>query len=535
MRLLRGRGEQVILNSLKQGARYLEGHTTLRAPQTKRNTAASRVPCLTILAHPDLSRIGQRCVLHEVSTKEGVNLSRLAPVFASPDSIEGQPLNDPYISRRPVLLTLNRNNSVQVTPREDGTGIFLNGEKLTEPTAITPDVIQTGTTLQLGDRVTLALHYTTQPARTRYRYGLIGDSDAIEELIQRITQVAVLTVPVLLIGPSGAGKELVAKALHEGGPRRDNICISVNMGAIPPTTANSEIFGHTKGAFTGAHRDHSGYFAQSDQGTLFMDEIGECPTDLQVMLLRTLETGEIIPIGATRPQKIDVRLITATDRDLQEACHNGQFREPLFHRIATYQIEVPPLSVRMEDLGRLFLHFLKSELEQLGNTIPMDTNQTEPFIPASLMTQLARYPWPGNVRQLRNVVRQLCISSRGQDSLQADDSLKKLLLHSPDDSVTPVKEEGYRRPDEVSEDEVIKALKEHAYRINPTAKALGLSRTSLYALIDRSTRFRKAGDLTAAQIEEAINLCEGSLDEMSAHLEVSKRGLVLRMTDLGLS
>src|SRR5262249_34932398 len=156
----------------------------------------------------------------------------------------------------------------------------------------------------------------------------------------------------------GTGKELVARAIHESGRRRGAVCLSVNMGAIPPSLATSELFGAVRGAYTGAVRDHLGYFQRAHGGTLFLDEIGETPPEVQVMLLRVLEPGEVQRVGSPQTQKVDVRLIAATDADLERALHEGRFRAPLLHRLSGYEIYIPPLRERRDDFGRLLFHFL---------------------------------------------------------------------------------------------------------------------------------------------------------------------------------
>ena len=366
----------------------------------------------------------------------------------------------------------------------------------------------------------------------------------MQRLREDILRVADLNVPVLIRGETGTGKELVAQALHTVSPRNSRAYISVNMAAVPGTTAASELFGHARGAFTGAHQEHAGYFAKADRGTLFLDEIGEAPADVQVMMLRVLESGEIQPLGSSRRQTVDVRVIAATDMDLEAAIRDGQFRGPLLHRLAGYELNLPALRERKGDIPRLLLHFLRRELEVLGEVERLEQNPRLPWLPASLVSSLLCCAWPGNVRQLANVARQLVISNRGAACLRVDKTLTRLLsqtdvsprpLDTPEDSGTGGQSAGgYRSPDDVTEDELCETLRANSYRVRPTAVALGLSKTSLYALMEKSDRIRKAVDITAEEVIAARGVCGDDLEAIAMHLEVSKRGLQFRLKDLGI-
>jgi two-component system nitrogen regulation response regulator GlnG len=382
------------------------------------------------------------------------------------------------------------------------------------------------------------------------RYGLVGESPGIVQLRQEIRRVAGLTVPVLLLGETGTGKELVARALHDAGPRASRPYLAVNLGAVPATLAVSELFGAVRGAYTGADRPREGWFTRAHSGTLFLDEIGEAPSEVQVLLLRALETGEIQPVGSGEPRRVDVRLIAATDADLETSVEEGRFRAPLLHRLGSYQLRLPPLRDRREDFGRLFLHFLTQELSALEelDRLEQDAARSRPWIPAPLVARLAALDWPGNVRQLRNVVRKLVVAGRdGGDSalwVQAEAALQEIGPRLPDPrktvpvagvpSAPPPPARRYRRAEDVTEDELFAALEANRWRIQATAAQLGISRGSLYDRIDKSSKIRKAADLGREEIEGCHQRCGGDLDAMVEKLEVSKRGLQRRMTQLGL-
>jgi two-component system nitrogen regulation response regulator GlnG len=296
-----------------------------------------------------------------------------------------------------------------------------------------------------------------------------------------------------------------------------------------------------KGAFTGAIEQHVGLFERANGGTLFLDEIGEAPVEVQVMLLRVLEAGTILPIGGRAEKRIDVRLIAATDADLEKASQNGNFRTALFHRLAVFDIHLPPLRARIDDLGRLFFHFLREELGAFGeeHRLSATGEEVEPFVPASLIARLAQQSWPGNVRQLRNVVRQLVISGRNARILEPGANLERMLRTSAE-SADPVALAGEPRPEpsrkrkpaEITEDELIEALRAHRWRLEPAAKTLGISRPSIYVLIDRCERLRKAKDIPEEELTRLYEELNGDVEAMAGQLEVSSRGLQRRLKEI---
>jgi two-component system nitrogen regulation response regulator GlnG len=322
------------------------------------------------------------------------------------------------------------------------------------------------------------------------------------------------------------------------------------MGAIPATLATAELFGSVKGSFTGSVRDQTGYFQRAHNGTLFLDEIGEAPPEVQVMLLRTLETGEVQRIGGPGLQRVDVRLIAATDADLESAIEKGSFRAPLLHRLTGYEILLPPLRERRDDFGRLFLHFLLEELRSIGEEHRLTSRKDDAplWMPASVVARLARYNWPGNVRQLRNAVRQLVIASRSSEVVEISPQIERLLrevaptptlaetetFESPPPPRRRAEAAEYRSPSEVTEPELVEALRATRWEVKLAAERLGISRPSLYLLIEKFPSIRKAVDLTREEILEARQLCGGRLDAMVDRLEVSKKGLQQRMTQLGI-
>ncbi|MFN4243131.1 MAG: sigma 54-interacting transcriptional regulator [Tepidisphaerales bacterium] len=244
--------------------------------------------------------------------------------------------------------------------------------------------------------------------RTRYRFeNIIGDAPAMQDVFATVAQVANSRATVLLLGETGTGKEMIAKAIHYNSPRKDKPFIRVNCGAMTSTLLESELFGHVKGSFTGAIRDKIGRFEAADGGTIFLDEIGTLEPQLQVKLLRVLQEREFERVGDTATIKVDVRVIAATNLDLQEAVARGQFREDLFYRLNVVSIYLPPLRNRREDIPRLIDHFLDKY-----NAL---NNRCLRRISREMLNVLLRYPWPGNVRELENCIERAVVLSKGED------------------------------------------------------------------------------------------------------------------------
>ena len=233
---------------------------------------------------------------------------------------------------------------------------------------------------------------------------ILGNSKALLAVLREIDQVAETGATVLIQGETGTGKELVAAAIHDASPRSGRSMIKVNCAAIPANLMESELFGHERGAFTGATQRREGRFAMADRGTIFLDEVGELPPDLQVKLLRVLQEGQFEPVGSSKTQQVDVRVIAATNRVLEESVKRGEFREDLFYRLNVFPIRVPPLRERGEDVALLADTFLRKLARGLGREI-------EPLNEAA-KTRLRAYDWPGNVRELRNVMERAAITSR---------------------------------------------------------------------------------------------------------------------------
>jgi two-component system nitrogen regulation response regulator GlnG len=419
-------------------------YATTRSLVTASSGPELRGPCLTIAHHADLSRIGETAVLKNLLIGREVGLSRLEPQFGRPELVGSEendrtrPLADPYCSRRAITLRLAEDGAIVVDGSEAGTRLEIDGRPEYGRHRIARERLGPGRGVFIGLANRIVLHLGT--VRLPFRpgsddYGLIGRSESLTAAREDVARVAGLPVPVLILGESGTGKELIARAIGKVGNRRDKPFVALNMAALQPTTAASELFGHQRGAFTDAIAERSGALVDADSGTLFLDEIGLTPFEVQVMLLRAIETGEIRPLGARRPRRIDVRFIAATDSVLGAAVSEGKFSEALLNRLSGFVIRLPPLRERREDIGPLVAHFLRREMAAIGEEerLASFASNDGPYLTAPVMTRLLLAPWRGNVRRVQNVVRQMVIGSFGESRLRLDESLL-----DADESTAPI-------------------------------------------------------------------------------------------------
>ena len=244
---------------------------------------------------------------------------------------------------------------------------------------------------------------TTELQSIKQRYNIVGNCDALNRALDVALQVAPTDLSVLIVGESGVGKEIIPRVIHDRSPRRREKYFAINCGSIPEGTIDSELFGHVKGSFTGAINDSPGYFGVANKGTLFLDEVGELPLATQARLLRVLETGEYIPVGATEVRKTDVRIVAATNVNIRQAISEGRFREDLYYRLNSIPIQMPPLRERGEDIVLLFRLFAL----QMAEKYKMD----RVVLTEDAKKLLMRYKWPGNVRQLKNITEQISVLS----------------------------------------------------------------------------------------------------------------------------
>jgi two-component system, NtrC family, nitrogen regulation response regulator NtrX len=312
------------------------------------------------------------------------------------------------------------------------------------------------------------------------KHELVGTGPAIARLQAQIDRVAASETRVCILGETGTGKELVARAIHEKSGRRENAFVTLNCAAVPAELIESELFGHEKGAFTGAAAKHAGKFEQADGGTLFLDEIGDMPLAMQAKLLRVLEEGEVERVGGDKPIRVNVRVLVATHRNLEELVKQNAFRRDLFHRVYVFPLALPPLRERPEDFPALLEHFARQVAAQNG--------WKEKIFADEAIAELRRYGWPGNVRELRNVVERLVLLA-GEGAVSAADV--RMILPSAGGEVAggvggasasgaaltgtlAERTEGFER------EVLLGEIRRHNFHMTNVARALGLERSHLY-------------------------------------------------------
>ncbi len=305
------------------------------------------------------------------------------------------------------------------------------------------------------------------------KHEIIRSSETMRRVMAQVERVAASETRVCILGETGTGKELIARTLHARSPRSGGPFITLNCAAVPAELIESELFGHEKGAFTGAATRHTGKFEQAQNGSLFLDEIGDMPQVMQAKLLRVLEENEIERVGGDRPISVNVRVIVATHRNLEELVQRGQFRQDLYHRIYVFPILLPPLRERIDDIPVLVEHFTRQIAEQNGW-------KPQTFTPEAL-DALKRYSWPGNVRELRNIVERLLLLSGEQvDANTVNATLPRQAAGLPSMRGALTGGTLAERVDAFERDVLLAELKRHNHHMTETARALGLERSHLY-------------------------------------------------------
>jgi DNA-binding NtrC family response regulator len=332
---------------------------------------------------------------------------------------------------------------------------------------------------QILEKKELAKENIDLKSKLRDKYSLediIGQSEAMQMVYQMVEKVAPRDATVLIRGESGTGKELIAQSIHQLSHRARGAFIAVNCAALPETLLESELFGHEKGAFTGAEKQKRGRFELAVGGTIFLDEIGDISPTTQVKLLRVLQTKEITRVGSEETIPVDVRTIAATNRNLEELIKQGTFREDLYYRLNVFPIPLPPLRERREDIPELVIHFLKKN------------NQPEDKIDSQTLRALMSYHWPGNIRELENIIERMIILS-GDDMITSDSLPPQFrgFMTSNDSLAIDIPDEGISI-DEVEKELIHKALKKAGGNKSKAAQLLGITRRKLYSMVERLNR-----------------------------------------------
>jgi DNA-binding NtrC family response regulator len=440
----------------------------------------------------DLSAHLGAALTHPLSAKlvvvsgpdEGTEVPLTGEVLAGTDADCGLQMHDQAVSRQHAAFSIAEGR-IKVRDLGSRNGTFYGGTRVNDAE------VPIGAVITLG-KSAVAIHYRmyvreVRPSRVPHFGELIGQSLAMREIFAILERIAPTEIPVLVEGESGTGKELVARSIHTASPRFRAPFIALDCSAISPQTAESELFGHVRGAFPGADSDRAGAFSKAEGGTILLDEIGELPLALQPKLLRVLESSEISVIGEDEPRKIDVRIVASSNRDLHAEVYRGTFRKDLLYRLEVVRVRIPPLRQRPEDIAPLAAHLLGGKLDD-GQVIEGEN-----------LAKLMTYSWPGNVRELRNTLDRAVALAQKPD--QPPPGFAQLAINLGPASAAPVsigmdfpgvsshvpyKEAKAQLLSSFERSYVDALIKRHKGNIKRAAEAAGLSRKHLYELIRRA-------------------------------------------------
>lgn len=468
------------------------------------------VLALTILWHPDRDRIGEQFVASPGISE--IALNRFAPLFGRPAQAR-RALEERSIARASLMLYCDQSGALTVRAPASSMRVALDGQLVSAALPAHTTRLDKGVVLELGGEVLICVHWTHGLPRIETKSELLGVSGAMRTVRDLIGQVAPTDLPVLVLGESGTGKELVARAIHAASARSRASLVAVNMAALSDSLAAVDLFGAGKGAYTGADRSRSGFFAEAADGTLFLDEIGSAPGPVQPMLLRVLDGGFYRPLGAERDVQSRARLVAATDQQLSV----GQFNQPLLRRLEGFVIRLPALRERREDIGMLIVHAAR---------IWNQANGTAPALPTGLVAQMCRYDWPGNVRQLGNVVRRALLALHAGHVPTLAALVPSFVPVRPVTDNAPVPLPQRRRATmRVDDDAVLAALDASRWHIRAAAEALGISRPFMYKLIEAHPAIRLAEAITPQELRDALDSHCGDVERCAIALRTPAEAL----------
>jgi two-component system nitrogen regulation response regulator GlnG len=506
-------------------------------PSTIATTLPKQVMTFRVAWHPDIDRVGEVVLLSAID-RGAVGVTREEPAFGRPGRGR-RGIETSYLSRdRPAFSVQGAGRgAVQILPGTAETRVKVDDQVLSQPRHLPREALERGVVIVVAQRIVLVLRLGAGASARGDDLGLAGVSEAVEGLRQQIRQVAPLAKDVLVRGETGSGKELVARAVHEASPRASRPFHAINMGRLVPATAASELFGHERGAFTGATDRHPGAFGLAEGGSLFLDEIGETPPEIQTMLLRALEAREIHPVGARQPRKVDVRLVLATDADLEGQVGAGRFDGALLSRLGHYTIKVPPMRDRREDIGLLLTRFLTEDFAREG----LETPTLGEWLPGNIAAKAILAPWAaGNVRELKRFATDLFVRFRAVDRVTFDATIEQALaasLPAPAAAAPPPYLLPTARPrsGRIDPDLVARVYDETGRSPGKAAKALGMSPKTVYRVLRENPGIGSvAADIPAHELLRVYSEVDGDLGKMAERFKTTARALRQRLSVDGL-
>lgn len=500
---------------------------TLSSPISDMAANSAPVLCATIVWHPDLARVGEQFLGNTGS--DVLELSRYLPLFQRPGG-EGRALGYGGVSREPLQLRQRADGDLDIMRPASRMAVEINGAEMGSHATLTQAEVANGAIVGLGGAVLLCLHWMACLPKHNPVPALIGVGQAAIRMRDLIRQVATSDATVLLLGETGTGKEVAARAIHTLSERATLPLVTVNMAALNESLAAADLFGAAKGAYTGAQNARAGLFAQAQDATLFLDEVGNTPVAVQPMLLRVLESGDYRPLGASHDQRASARLIAATDQDL----YGEAFSQALLRRLEGFVIPIPPLRARREDIGLLLVDLLQQARADVS-------------LPASLVVQFATYDWPGNVRQLKHVLKRVVLALQmGEvpDFATLVDRAPARAGQRAHEKGTPPPSAGAagqaepsaarKRLTDLSEADVLAAMEANDWYIQAAAQALGISRPSMYKLLEAHTRIRRPEQIDAELIRATLAQNGGDVELCAGLLKTPSEALRRHLRVLGI-
>lgn len=487
---------------------------------------------LTIIFHPDTSRIGQRAVVPQQTGNAPWVLGRRSPAFHGGDGQTALPLDDRHVSRRALQFTLQGKRLV-IHRFEKSSRCRIRSAELYDSVELEWEQLREGLPLMLGHSIVLLLRVARSGASCASRVAsgslLRGASASMADIREQVARAGDSNLDVLVRGETGTGKELVATSIHRASRRAQMPMVSVNMAAIPSELAASALFGSTKGAFTGADQAVVGYFEQAQGGTLFLDEIGDTAVDVQPQLLRALQEREIQAVGGPI-RRVDVRVISATDAALDG--QSGDFKAALRHRLGACEILLPPLREHPEDIGELLLYFLRNSVIEAGRPqfLPNEQGAASDIAAwAVLFFAFLSYQWPGNVRELANFAQQVVMASESKPVIN---ETLRLAMMAPGSRSSFSGRVQRRKMQDVDDDVFDQAMDGNDFEVPRVAQQLGVSRAAVYRRIEASPRYCLASEISPQELQRLMAEHAGDSASVARQLRVSHNTLRSRLRKL---
>lgn len=553
----------------------IENDHTLTSPMAAQLQHDRPLLAMSIAWHPETQRIGAQYVASHHDWN--LELSRFVPSFNKPNE-DALPLGFSGVSREPLRFKRDEQEGIQLSIPNSRMAVEINGVEMTGSCYLSYEQIEDGVVIGLGRTVLICLHWMKSVPRNNAVPGFIGIGQAALSTRDLIRQAALSDNTVLLLGETGTGKEVAAKGIHSLSKRANKPMVCVNMATLNESLAAADLFGAAKGAYTGAQQSREGYFGQAEQGSLFLDEIGNTPQPVQAMLLRVLESKEYRPVGAVRDLSTTARLITATDQNLYDA----GFNQALLRRLEHFVIPMPALRQRREDIGPVLIDYLQRKNVAIAH-------QAMPF---DFISDILNFDWPGNIRQLCNIIERYlvaqqmgerpnlnqyiavnvnhpsrrlsdtprsisAISSTASPNPQAasigvTNSAISSVTNSVTNSATPPtttattivspntaseKSNGIiprSRLKDLSHDDILNAMERNAWTIQYAAQDLGISRPSMYKLLESHPEIRRIEQIAQEDIRQAWEESQNNVERCASRLRTPNEALRRHLKGLGL-